>query len=680
MNSRDYKEKKEFLVRLEYIFGLLLSMAIWGIMTWGYYIQYGKVLQLLITVVVYAVFGVAYALFRNLIGKFNSQLMFLSVQPVALSVAIIFSSVKTIDFDGNMVYWVFCALPFAIYFIICGCISFINGDTVMGQWFNREKFIILVIAVAIAMRLPFIEMMQRWDSGEYYWRFSQAVQQFTFTDFEEYRGLFCICNHPTMMFSLIYLPGELIFPKRIIGVSLTSFCITAVTLWCIYKVILRIVKGTSEKNAAIYTFIISLAPLFYSTVTYFNPDYALGCFFMMALYGFIYNKPLIAGAASLMCFQTKETGIVIVFGLVVGTFIRHISSGKGTSAIKKIATDGCLYTTLAFTILQLWYMKTIGGVSQWTQYGEENTGIKWDSNGTNCLGYNITHIVTKLKQQFVLNFNWLIVVIILVCAIVLIVYGIRDKKKKEKNEYIHCIIASLVAFVAFSCLYITAPMARYNVVGDILLYLIAIYVVERVRKVVKVRKEIVALRAGQAAVGVLLVVQCFITIDPFTLLNFINLDTDSVTMCYTGDKNKPVGDIFYGDYLIYNTQYTYIDRAYDYILKETGYEADWNIIIPTSNGNFINGNMYRLNWDDKRKRRVFYTNGNTGEMSDYILTEDLYQFARQSSDKVLLIVNPYYKGIDNEAAVNEALEYYNLVDQGRYSSIQGCIYYYVLER
>ena len=151
-------------------------------------------------------------------------------------------------------------------------------------------------------------------------------------------------------------------------------------------------------------------------------------------------------------------------------------------------------------------------------------------------------------------------------------------------------------------------------------------------------------------------------------------------MCYTGDKNKPVGDIFYGDYLIYNTQYTYIDRAYDYILKETGYEADWNIIIPTSNGNFINGNMYRLNWDDKRKRRVFYTNGNTGEMSDYILTEDLYQFARQSSDKVLLIVNPYYKGIDNEAAVNEALEYYNLVDKGRYSSIQGCIYYYVLER
>ena len=52
-------------------------------------------------------------------------------------------------------------------------------------------------------------------------------------------------------------------------------------------------------------------------------------------------------------------------------------------------------------------------------------------------------------------------------------------------------------------------------------------------------------------------------------------------------------------------------------------------------------------------------------MSDYILTEDLDQFARQSSDKVLLIVNPYYKSIDNEAAVNEALEYYNLVDKGR---------------
>ena len=101
-------------------------MAIWGIMTWGYYIQYGKVLQLLITVVVYAVFGVAYALFKNLISKFNSQLMFLSVQPVALSVAIIFSSVKTIDFDGNMVYWVFCSF----YFTICSCIYEMIGIVV----------------------------------------------------------------------------------------------------------------------------------------------------------------------------------------------------------------------------------------------------------------------------------------------------------------------------------------------------------------------------------------------------------------------------------------------------------------------------------------------------------------------------------------------------------------------
>ena len=57
VNSKEYNEKKELLIKLEYIFGMLLAMALWGAMTWGYYIQHGKVLQLLIVVVVYAVFG-----------------------------------------------------------------------------------------------------------------------------------------------------------------------------------------------------------------------------------------------------------------------------------------------------------------------------------------------------------------------------------------------------------------------------------------------------------------------------------------------------------------------------------------------------------------------------------------------------------------------------------------------
>jgi dihydrodipicolinate synthase/N-acetylneuraminate lyase len=50
------------------------------------------------------------------------------------------------------------------------------------------------------------------------------------------------------------------------------------------------------------------------------------------------------------------------------------------------------------------------------------------------------------------------------------------------------------------------------------------------------------------------------------------------------------------------------------------------------------------------------------------------------TDKAILVVNPYYRGVDNDGMIEEALKYYNCVQQGTYSSLQGEIYYYVMER
>ena len=677
-----YEKKQTLLLKMELVFGYLMSVVLWTLLSWGYYDEYNKNNLFMVIFVIFTVFAVVYGNEFKHIRKLNEQLVAVFIHPLILSIAIMLSVKSNINYDGSLVYVVFSLLPFAFYLLWCAAILFVNKQTDIASWVDKNKYVLLVITAAILLRLPNISMMQRWDSGEYYWRFSQAVQDFTFTNFTEYMKLFCLCNHPTMMFSLIYLPGELLFPEKIIGVSIISYIFTAIALWCMYRIILRCVKGTSEKSAAIYTALISFAPLFYGTTTYFNPDYAMACFFIITLYAFIYNKPVVAGVASLMCFQTKETGIVIVFGLVVGTFIRYICSGrtKDKSVIARIATDGCLYTTLISTVLQLVYMKTIGGVSNWTQYGEEPAGLVWDNNGTNCLGFNVPYIITKLKQQFVLNFNWMFTLFIILGIIVLVIYCARDKRNKEKNEYIHCMISAFVAFVVFSCLYITAPMARYNVVGDVLLYMIAMYIIERVVKVTRFRKKVTPIRVSQVIIGVLVLIECYVTIDPFTILGFKMLDAGGPVICYTGNKNIADEDMFYGDYLVYNTQYTYIDKAYDYVLKKTGYDTSWDIIIPTSNGNFINGNMYRLNWDEVERKRVFYTNLNTAPMNDYKLVERLHIDERGLADKAVLIINPYYRGIDQQEMLDETLNYYTCVDQGAYRSLQGNIYYYVLEK
>lgn len=667
-------------MRPELGFAYIVSVALWMAGTFGYYRQNGRLSIFVAALLVFTVFAVVCVWGFERLGKIIEQLAVLLVYAVILSVAIMLSDKTNIGFEYHLVYVVFSLLPFA-FFAIAGClIKIINKPSVFVSWICRNKFALLVIAAAILVRLPYIEMMQRWDAGEYYWRFSQAVKGFEFIDFDEYMGSFCLCGHPTMMFSLVYMAGELLLPEKIIGASITSYVLTAVALWCVYRIILKCVKGTGEKKAAAYTALVSFAPLFYGTATYFNPDYAMACFFLITLYAFIYEKSLIAGVAALCCFQTKETGIVIVFGLVVGTFIRHIiAKNEKKGAIKRIATDGCLYTTLVATVLQLMYMSNIGGVSNWTQTGEDTPGLVWNSAGNNCLGFNVPYIATKLKQQFVLNFNWIFTLLIIIGIIALVVHRVRNGRAKERSGYVWCLIASLIAFVIFSCIYITSPMARYNVVGDVLLYMVAIYVVEKVTKTAGINA--IPVRIAQSVAAVLVVAECFITIDPLTLVSFKMLNTGAATMCYTGHKYQADEDMYYGDYLVYNTQYMYIDRAYDAILAEAGYDASWDILLPSSNGNALSGNMYRLNWDSKRGKRVFYTNENTAQMKWFI--EGSASLAKEVSsltDKAILVVNPYYRGVDNDGMIEEALKYYNCVQQGTYSSLQGEIYYYVMER
>jgi hypothetical protein len=614
------------------------------------------------------------------LGKIIEQLAVLLIYAIILSAAIMLSDKTNIGFEYHLVYLVFSLLPFAFFSIIYVLIKIINKPSAFVLWLDSNKFALLVIAAAILVRLPYIEMTQRWDAGEYYWRFNQAVKNFEFIDFEEYMGSFCLCGHPTMMFCLVYMAGELLLPEKIIGVSVTSYVLTAVALWCVYRIILKCVKGMSSGQAAVLTALVSFAPLFYSTVTYFNPDYAMACFFLITLYAFIYEKPLIAGVAALCCFQTKETGIVIVFGLVVGTFIRHIiTKNEEKGAIKRIATDGCLYTTLVATVLQLKYMSDIGGVSNWTQTQEETPGLVWNNAGDNCLGFNVPYIATKLKQQFVLNFNWIFMLFIVLGIIAMIAYRAKKGRRIERSGYLWCLVMPLIAFVIFSCIYITSPMARYNVVGDVLLYMIAIYVVEKVVKTTGIK--VIPVRAAQVAAAVLVVAECFVTIDPMTFFSFKILDTGAAPMCYTGYKYQADEDMYYGDYLVYNTQYMYIDRAYDAILAEAGYDASWDILLPSSNGNALSGNVYRLNWDSERQKRVFYTNENTAQMKWFIEgSAALAKEAGSLTGKAILVVNPYYRGVDNDGMIAEALKYYNCVQQGTYSSLQGEIYYYVMER
>ena len=566
---------------------------------------------------------------------------------------------------------------------------------------KKHRVIMMVLLVVLLTRLPFINVLPRWDSGEYYYNFVESIRGFEYGSVMEYIMEFRLCDHPTLAWCYIYLIGEIVFPGGVVGSSLISIAITVIAMWCIYMMFLKLVDGIAESRAAIYVLIISMAPLVFSTTTYFNPDYPLAMFFVMALYGCVCKKPVIAGFASLMCLQTKETGLVLIGGLILGIFAEHLLTVGKKGFIKSIFSDAKLYCIAVGCVIQLIYMIGIGGVSNWLEETERAPKAVFSITGDvyNGFGLDLLYIWVKLKQWFILNFNWIVAIALVACIVTL------RKYYKEKSDAtvkciiakVQCIIVSLLVFVTFSMFYITASHARYNVVSDIMLYFLMFYLAENVIKYVVGGRDFVRIKIfklvknvqiqlmqkiGMIVMVALLTIQCFYTIDPLTMLSFWRLDTQGPVLCNIG-RIDYYSSMYYGDGLIYNTQYQYIDRAYDKILKEVGYTPEnMDILTHSFNGCFIDGNrvVYMLNWDEEKQCRVFYENEHTTSMKKSY--EIFYSIGQgkadlsQLKDEAVVVCNPYWLTVDRAADNIILRNFYEIGEEKVMETPQGNIIYY----
>jgi hypothetical protein len=141
---------------------------------------------------------------------------------------------------------------------------------------------------------------------------------------------------------------------------------------------------------------------------------------------------------------------------------------------------------------------------------------------------------------------------------------------------------------------------------------------------------------------------------------------------------RPDTSSYYGDYLIYNTQYTYIDKAMDSLLAACMYDENFDIILFNDYGGIqIAGNepLYSYEWDKVRQKRGFNSNANTVTMS-YVLG-DLMTADDELKDYAIAVFTPYHEvDMDNAMRILEGI-YHVGPRQVVYES-QGGIYYYPL--
>lgn len=566
----------------------------------------------------------------------------------------------------------------ALTFILAKSIHW--NRSMIKQFFYNYRFLIIVIVVSTLLRFIQFNTLPRWDSDTYLKEVIKGCNQFDFT-LKSYLLSFRLCSHPSLGYAFFLAMGVFCFPNSIIGINIINLILVEIAIIFVYKLLQKIFPKISPCIIALSTLLFSMEPMFLGTFYGLSLDFGIGIFFIYILFfnSFGYNLLFFFFACILV--QTKEVGAIMLLGFFIGYAIITLISKNG-SFLKRL-TDLFLDKTLIggyFAGLIMFYyliwVNTSPDIGMWS-----SITVGEDGGNDNYFGFNILYIIQKLKTAFVLNFYWVAAVIIIVGLLISIKRGIlRSFFKKHKTIFAGGV--SIFFLLVFNSIYITINNSRYILaiaLFEVFCMLILILHIHNNNKKCLLLSSI----------SLLFLAQAFLTIDPITLFTFDRVKTsDNIYMIHTewGGHFSPVLDIG-----VYNNQTTYLDKAFDNILRENEYNGNMDIII---GGEYSCGNKYEgiayhcfeghsldFYWDSEKQCRTFVKNNSCINLNT-VYQKDLAEMKKSKKLKkqaILLVIKQFYS---NEPAILEGITRYYDIGERKHCTIpgQGTIYYYNLER
>lgn len=510
----------------------------------------------------------------------------------------------------------------------------------------RNRGILIAMCWCFVTRIVQFGDMPRWDSMTYYKALYKACENFNFT-FSQYWNAFALAAHPTRGYASLVAIGEFLFPRKYVGVMWVNLVLTLFATVCFYKMLRKILRKCSWIYCTLATCIAFSTSMFLGTFSYFQPDAGIPYMMIFALYFYMERKYILMCFFMLVLIQTKEVGILAVGGIVMGAFLWRMVKGKEKTIVKRFigffreplgvisllgAVVGAAYLVIRFK----------NGVQMWS-YGKDLSPYM------STFSFQPVFIGFKMKQFFLLNFNWLLWsgnVALFILALKRTFVSRKAGRKMENSGELLCIIACVAGVMAlFYSLYITFVLPRYQITIDfcagVLFAILLPLAVPKLRA-----RNIVA-----AAVGILVFIQAYVTIDPVSKFAFETIDT--------GNGKIICENILMGgherDYTVYNHQFNYYDKALDSILREVGYHEGMDILIWKNDVNtcFYSNGFY---WDMEEDERTLNVNENTAKIHGFAKQDETFDsslglqeeavFIRPeaiSQDYVEAFLNEYYE-------------------------------------
>lgn len=552
---------------------------------------------------------------------------------------------------------------------------------VLKEYCLKNVDLIFILLISLLLRIGQYGTIFRWDAGEYYYKLNAACQKFDFS-FSQIIENFGLCGHPMYGYALLNAIGEFLFPKKMVGVQLVNLILTLFAIKFVY-IIFRKYLNLEKLSSTIFTLLFSVSSTFLGTSTYFHPDYGIAIFIIFIIYFSLEKKYILMIFWACTLCMTKEIGALLYAAFAFSYLVTIFIYEKDNIAVRLslVLKSPILWGSIVPGCLYLMYMKFVGGISKWRQNPEAGSNFVWNNQGDNCFGFNLEYIWVKVKQLFILNFKWILSLIIIVFMVYC--FAIYIKKRKPKMPIMFWqILAIEIIYCLFSALYITASLVRYNIVFDLVEIIMLAYLYSYIfsfsnpfNKCKKIMWNIVL-----CFLCVLNTIQAYLSIDLISAFSFKKLDTKSAVSIYYPTVNSST---YYGDLLVYNYQYSYIDRAYNAMLTETSYNGEQIIFFPNDGAGLHlsgNGEIYIVNWDTHKKQRTFEQGDSIISICSYSI-ENLTYLADNNllTDEAVVFFLPYY-GYSENGEIEKLAQYYEIGKRQVYHEVGGELYYYTLKK
>lgn len=457
-------------------------------------------------------------------------------------------------------------------------------------WTAKHRDLLLVLVISLLLRLPQYGTMPTNDSMAYYQSLYNICQNFTF-GLDYFINSFRLAAHPSYGFALLAAIPELFRPGNFNNIWLLQTTLSLLAIACVYDLLHR-QKRIDSKAAAAGALAFSASSMFLGLDTYFQLDFGVSVAAIYVIWSFYRRKYILLLASALLLVLSKEFGITVLVGFLVGVFVYYlvcVARGSFGQRILQALREPLFLSTgiacLIVGVVLLWYLFASGFA--WinilaTSQERDETALAW-------IGWDNAYFFYKLKQLFTSNFFWLEAALLLFCTIWRRSHHVKPLPKAAKTLLAGCLGAGVLYFF-FSCMLVTYSIYRYNLVLELLFCFATIIML--VFTFPKRTGRIVCY-----ALAAVLGVQAYLTIDPIMAATNYGVRTGGWTLVHMGYEE----DSYIGDYAIYNYQYTYLSRCLRKILKSE--EFDEKTILaacPYDNGATLDNREW-YGWDTEKQ-------------------------------------------------------------------------------